>query len=87
MVWWIIGNLMQVFSSGVLGLMLFARLFTGMAAGGGTVVVPLYLSEIARPKSRGAVVSVYIVVNLVALLSGSMHCATPCNVIYCLTWE
>ncbi|RFU29531.1 hypothetical protein B7463_g6805, partial [Scytalidium lignicola] len=47
---WATGILMQAFSSGILGLMLFARLWGGLGAGGLTVVAPLYLSEIARAK-------------------------------------
>jgi MFS family permease len=68
--WWATGNLIQIFANGILGLMYFARFWGGIGAGGCTVVVPLYLSEVARPKYRGRIVSVYIVVNLVALCLG-----------------
>ncbi|KAJ0317723.1 hypothetical protein Brms1b_004728 [Colletotrichum noveboracense] len=61
---WMTGVLMQVFSSGILGLMLFARIWGGLGAGGLTVVAPLYLSEIAPAKSRGMVVSIYMVILL-----------------------
>ncbi|EFQ30371.1 uncharacterized protein GLRG_05515 [Colletotrichum graminicola M1.001] len=67
---WITGTLMQVFSSGILGLMLFARIWGGIGAGGLTVVAPLYLSEIAPAKSRGMVVSIYMVVLLSILTIG-----------------
>jgi MFS family permease len=61
---------MQVFSSGILALMLFARIWGGLGAGGLTVVAPLYLSEIAPAKSRGMVVSIYMVILLSFLTIG-----------------
>ncbi|KAJ0153630.1 Quinate permease [Colletotrichum tanaceti] len=67
---WMAGALMQVFASGILGLMLFARIWGGIGAGGLTVVAPLYLSEIAPAKSRGMVVSIYMVVLLSFLTLG-----------------
>ncbi|KAI0143782.1 general substrate transporter [Xylariaceae sp. FL1272] len=70
MIWWMTGNLLQTFSSGVLGLMLFARIWGGLGAGGLTVVTPMYLSEIAPARSRGAVTSVYMVVLLTFLSIG-----------------
>ncbi|KAK8115509.1 hypothetical protein PG984_012011 [Apiospora sp. TS-2023a] len=70
MIVWITGNLMQTFSSGILGLMLFARIWGGLGAGGLTVVAPLYLSEIAPARSRGMVVSLYMVVLLSFLTIG-----------------
>jgi MFS family permease len=68
---WMIGCLMQTFSSGIVGFMLFARLWTGLGAGGLTVVAPLYLSEIAPAKSRGMVVSIYMVLLLSLLTLGN----------------
>lgn len=70
MVIWMTGNLMQTFSSGILGLMLFARIWGGLGAGGLTVVAPLYLSEVAPARSRGMVVSIYMVVLLTFLTIG-----------------
>lgn len=67
---WMSGIFMTVFSSGILGLMLFARIWSGLGAGGLTVVAPLYLSEIAPAKSRGMVVSIYMVVLLTMLMLG-----------------
>jgi MFS family permease len=55
---------MQIFSSGILGLMLFARIFGGLGAAGLTVCAPLFLSEIAPAKSRGFVVSAYMIILL-----------------------
>lgn len=69
---WGSGVLMQVFSSGILGFMLFARIWGGIGAGGLTVVAPLYLSEIAAAKSRGMVVSIYMVI-LLSFLSLGKH--------------
>ncbi|KAF2035435.1 putative MFS quinate transporter [Setomelanomma holmii] len=54
---WASGILMQVFSSGIFGFLLFARVWGGFGAGGLTVIAPLFLSEIAPTKSRGIVVS------------------------------
>jgi len=42
-----------------LGLLYAGRFLTGMSAGGSTVVVPLYSSEIAEPAIRG-IVGVYL---------------------------
>jgi MFS family permease len=67
---WMTGIFMTVFSSGILGLILFARIWSGLGAGGLTVVAPLYLSEIAPAKSRGMVVSIYMVVLLTMLMLG-----------------
>ena len=63
---------MQAFSSGILGLMLFGRIWGGLGAGGLTVVAPLYLSEIAPARSRGMVVSIYMVVLLSFLTIGML---------------
>jgi MFS family permease len=67
---WASGLLLQVFSSGIYGLILFARICSGLGAGGLTVVAPLYLSEIARARSRGMVVSIYMVCLLSLLMIG-----------------
>jgi MFS family permease len=71
---WGSGILMQIFSSGILGLMLFARIWGGLGAGGLTVVAPLYLSEVAPAKSRGMVVSIYMVI-LLSFLSLGKRCS------------
>jgi hypothetical protein len=67
---WMTGNLMQTFSSGIYGFMLFARIWGGLGAGGLTVIAPLYLAEVAPARSRGMVVSVYMVVLLTFLSLG-----------------
>ncbi|KAL4999432.1 general substrate transporter [Aspergillus recurvatus] len=67
---WATGTFMQIFSSGILGLMLFARIWGGLGSGGLTVVAPLYLSEIAPAASRGTIVSIYMVVLLSFLTIG-----------------
>ncbi|ROV96069.1 hypothetical protein VPNG_09144 [Cytospora leucostoma] len=64
------GYLMQVFASGIYGFLLFARIWGGIGAGGLTVVVPLYLSEIAPAKSRGMIISVSMVFLLTFLSLG-----------------
>lgn len=77
---WASGILMQVFSSGVLGLMLFARIWGGLGAGGLTVVAPLFLSEIAPARSRGMVVSIYMVILLTVLTIGG--CSLFCIMVF-----
>lgn len=67
---WAAGLFAQIFSSGIYGLILFARLLSGVGAGGLTVVAPLYLTEIAPARSRGMVVSAYMVVLLSFLMFG-----------------
>ncbi|KAF2189441.1 putative MFS quinate transporter [Zopfia rhizophila CBS 207.26] len=70
MVLWMAGMLMQIFSSGIYGLMLFARIWGGLGARGLTVASPLFLSEIAKACSRGLIVSIYMVVLLSFLTVG-----------------
>lgn len=67
------GYLMQVFSSGIYGFLLFARFWGGLGAGGLTVVAPLYLSEISPAKSRGMIVSTSMVFLLSFLSLGAYH--------------
>ncbi|KAL3486844.1 general substrate transporter [Aspergillus germanicus] len=67
---WASGTFIQVFASGIYGLLLFARIWGGLGAGGLTVVTPLYLSEIAPARTRGLVVSIYMVVLLAVLALG-----------------
>lgn len=68
---WASGNLLQTFSSGIYGLMLFARLWGGLGAGGLTVITPLYLSEIAPAKTRGTIISIFQVFLLSFLSIGT----------------
>lgn len=76
---WMSGFFITTFASGILGLLLFSRLLSGLGAGGLTVVAPLYLTEIARSKSRGMVVSVYMVFLLSFLMFGTpLHVASTC---------
>ena len=67
---WASGIFMQVFSSGKLGLLLFARIWGGLGSGGLTVIVPLFLSEISPARSRGMAVSMYMLVLLSFLSIG-----------------
>lgn len=67
---WATGILMQIFSSGIYGFMLFARIFGGLGAGCLTVTAPLFLAEIATAKKRGLMVSLYMVVLLTFLTLG-----------------
>ncbi|PYI29973.1 general substrate transporter [Aspergillus indologenus CBS 114.80] len=67
---WASGLFIQIFSSGIYGLLLFARIWGGLGAGALTVVAPLYLSEIAPAKTRGLVVSTFMVILLLVLAMG-----------------
>lgn len=67
---WASGIFIQVFSSGIIGLLLFARIWMGLGSGGLTVVAPLFLSEIAPTKTRGMIVSIYMVLLLTWLSAG-----------------
>jgi len=67
---WATGILMQIFSSGILGLMLFARIWGGLGAGSLTVTAPLFLAEIATARRRGLMVSLYMVALLTFLTLG-----------------
>jgi MFS family permease len=63
---------MQIFSSGIYGLMLFARIWSGIGSGGLTVISPLYLTDIAPAKTRGPAVSIYMIF-LLGFLSLGEH--------------
>ncbi|UNI23263.1 hypothetical protein JDV02_009094 [Purpureocillium takamizusanense] len=67
---WMTGFFTVTFSSGIVGLLMFARIWGGVGAGGLTVVAPLYLTEVARARSRGMIVSLYMVVLLSFLMIG-----------------
>ncbi|RDA88338.1 hypothetical protein CP532_5547 [Ophiocordyceps camponoti-leonardi (nom. inval.)] len=67
---WMTGFFAATFSSGNVSLLLFARIWGGVGAGGLTVVAPLYLAEIAPSRTRGKVVSIYMVVLLSFLMAG-----------------
>jgi MFS family permease len=69
---WAIGTLIQVFASGIYGLLLFSRIWGGLGAGALTVTAPLYLAEIAPAKTRGLVVGVYMVILLTFLAMGKL---------------
>ncbi|KAJ5767406.1 uncharacterized protein N7511_005022 [Penicillium nucicola] len=75
---WASGTLVQIFSSGIYGLLLFSRIWGGLGAGGLTVTSPLYLSEIAPSKTRGRVVGLYMVLLLASLALGES--GPGCNV-------
>lgn len=67
---WAAGLFIQIFSSGIFGLLLFARIFSGLGAGALTVAAPLYLSEIAPAKIRGMITSCFMVFLLFFLSLG-----------------
>ncbi|KAI9230373.1 MAG: monosaccharide transporter [Piptocephalis tieghemiana] len=55
---YIIGGILVALATGI-AQMLIGRLFLGVGAGIGSVVAPLYLSEVASVKARGALGTVY----------------------------
>lgn len=57
---WASGLLVQIFSSGIYGLILAARIWMGIGAGAMTVITPVFLSEIAPARSRGFIISWYM---------------------------
>ncbi|KXH43113.1 hypothetical protein CSIM01_01867 [Colletotrichum simmondsii] len=66
---YIIGAIIETLAGGAAALAI-GRFFTGMAAGASTVIVPLYISEIAPPKERGlfgAMTQVSINVGILAV--------------------
>ncbi|KAJ5523966.1 hypothetical protein N7494_010616 [Penicillium frequentans] len=67
---WGIGTLIQVFSSGIYGLLLFSRIFAGLGAGLLTVTSPMYLSEVAPKATRGLAVGLAMVTLLTILTMG-----------------
>lgn len=73
---WGIGTFIQVFSSGIYGLILFARIFAGLGAGLLTVTSPMYLSEVAPKATRGLAVGLSMVTLLGILTVGTF---IPCS--------
>ncbi|KIW16297.1 hypothetical protein PV08_06348 [Exophiala spinifera] len=67
---WASGLFIQIFSSGIYGLLLFGRIWGGLGAGALTVVTPIYLSEVTPARSRGWIVSLYMVFLLSFLSLG-----------------
>ena len=67
---WACGLFMMILSSGIFGLLIFSRVFSGIGAGGLTVIGPLYLAEIAPANTRGMVVSLFLVFLLLFLTLG-----------------
>ena len=55
-----------------LGLLLFGRLLSGVACGGSTVVVPMYLGEVAPAHLRGTLGSAFLLTAVVGMLIGQV---------------
>ena len=70
---WASGLLIQIFAPGNFGLLLFARIWGGLGAGALTVVSPVFLTEIAQARSRGLVVSIFMVFLLTFLSIGKSN--------------
>lgn len=67
---WASGLFIQIFASGILSLLYFARIWSGLGMGGLSVVAPLFLTEIASTKHRGMVISIFMVCLLAFLSLG-----------------
>lgn len=65
-----IGAILQISTSGILGLMYAGRLFTGLGVGGSAMVVPIYIAECAPPTIRGRCIGVFEVALQLASLCG-----------------
>lgn len=74
---WGIGTFIQVFSSGIYGLLLFSRIFAGLGAGLLTVTSPMYLSEVAPKATRGLAVGLAMVTLLTILTMGEFFFYVP----------
>ncbi|KAG6010036.1 hypothetical protein E4U21_000478 [Claviceps maximensis] len=77
---WMSGYLTVAFSSDNTGLLLFARTWVGVGAGGLAIVAPLFLSVISKARNRGMIVSVYMVSLLTTMATSTpLHPTTPCR--------
>lgn len=56
---YVIGAVMQTFSAGGLGIFQIGRLINGMGVGAGTLVSPIYISEVSPASERGMLMSGY----------------------------
>ena len=66
---YVVGAILQLFSSKELKIFEVGRLINGMGTGAATLALPLYLSEIARAAERGFLMGIYqIFIQLGALL-------------------
>ena len=60
---YVLGAVLQVINSGSsLGMFIAGRLLNGFGVGSGTLVSPMYISEVSTPSDRGMLVSSYQVV-------------------------
>ncbi|KAL3426690.1 MFS quinate transporter [Phlyctema vagabunda] len=66
----VVGAVIQTFSAGRLALMYVGRAISGVALGGATVVIPLYLAELSPPAIRGSIVGIYEINNQLSGLVG-----------------
>ncbi|KAI5808643.1 general substrate transporter [Peziza echinospora] len=56
---YLLGCILQTFSSGYLALMYIGRVIAGIGMGSSTTLSPLYISEISSPESRGLLVGIH----------------------------
>ena len=67
---YIVGNLMAVFAKPHYNFLIFARVFTGIGIGVLSVQIPIYLAEIAPARSRGQIMSWYMICRLIFVMIG-----------------
>lgn len=63
-----VGAALQTFSYGRIDMMYIGRLVTGMGTGSATVIIPLYIAELAPPSIRGTLVGIYEINNQLSSL-------------------
>src|SRR5450759_5618656 len=54
-----------------------ARLFGGLAVGAASVLSPMYVAEVAPPKSRGMLVAIYQLTIVLGILLSLIHISEP----------
>ncbi|KAH9221898.1 general substrate transporter [Leptodontidium sp. 2 PMI_412] len=65
-----IGVIMQMASSGTIGLIYAGRAFTGLGVGASSLIVPQYISECSPPAIRGRLIGVFEIVLQFSLVIG-----------------
>ncbi|KAI5818356.1 general substrate transporter [Pyronema omphalodes] len=66
----LLGSGIMTFSSGTLSLLYTGRLITGLGVGSASLLVPMYISEIAPPDIRGLLVGLWEFFNQISALLG-----------------
>ncbi|KAL6248627.1 hypothetical protein RBB50_004882 [Rhinocladiella similis] len=65
-----IGTVLQVASTGQLGLIYAGRVLTGLAVGASSLIVPVYISECSPPAIRGRLIGIFEIVLQLSQIVG-----------------